>query len=306
MLRRLIGEDIQLVAQHASNHNRVRVDRGQLEQVIVNLVVNARDAMPAGGTLTLHTGAVEVDTALARTHVDLHPGPYVALSVRDTGEGMPPDVQARAFDPFFTSKEQGRGTGLGLATVYGIVKQSGGAVWLDSQPGAGTTAWIYLPRVEASLEVEAVERPPSSAAVEATVLVAEDEPVVREFVRETLQRAGFAVLVATDGVEALEVSRRHGGVIDLLVTDVVMPRMSGRELVATLRQERPSLRVLFISGYPNEASDLQDFAGREAEFIPKPFGSSDLIERTRSLLRSGAVQSGTSHRSSSDGAQNPG
>jgi PAS domain S-box-containing protein len=289
MLRRLIGEDIHLVTQHAATGTRVRVDRGQLEQVILNLVVNARDAMPEGGTLTLRTGAVDVDEAMARAQVDLHVGPYVTLCVRDTGGGMPGDVRARAFDPFFTTKEQGRGTGLGLSTVYGIVKQSGGVVWLDSQPGVGTLAWVYLPRVEAPLDAEVAPTPEPAGTHEATVLVVEDEPVVRELVRETLRRAGYAVLTAIDGLDGLEVSRRHGGAIDLVVTDVVMPRMGGRELAERLRVERPGVKMLFMSGYPNDAFDLTDLPGAAPDFISKPFTSRDLVARTQGLLHPGAI-----------------
>jgi PAS domain S-box-containing protein len=289
MLRRLIGEDIQLVLTHTSTHSRVRVDRGQLEQVIVNLVVNARDAMPGGGILTLSTEAVVVDEAFAHTKVDLRPGLFLALCVRDTGEGMPRDVQAQAFDPFFTTKEQGRGTGLGLSTVYGIIKQSGGAVWLDSQPGAGTSVWIYLPQVEADLDLEKPLPQPSPPAFEVTVLVVEDEPVVRELVCESLRRAGYAVLEAGDGREALQVSRGHDGVLNLVVTDVVMPHMGGRELAGILFAERPGVKVLFMSGYSNDGLDLRDFESEDTDFIPKPFTASDLIERTRSLLHPGVV-----------------
>ena len=289
MSRRLIGENIRLVTQHKAFATRVRVDRGQVEQVILNLVVNARDAMPTGGTLTLRTSLVEVDEAAARVQADLHPGSYVAVCVQDTGEGMPQDVQARAFDPFFTTKQQGRGTGLGLSTVYGIVKQSGGAVWLDSQPGRGTMAWVYLPRVEAELALEAPAAPQPVSALEATVLVVEDEPVVSALVRETLRRAGYVVVEAVDGVDALELSRRHSGSIDLVVTDVVMPRMGGRELAGALLAERPGLKVLFMSGYPNDALDLRGFAGTDADFISKPFASGDLLDRTRKLLHPGAV-----------------
>jgi PAS domain S-box-containing protein len=293
MLRRLIGEDIGLEIANPTGKSWVRVDRGQLEQVILNLVVNARDAMPSGGKLTIDTIAVEVDEALAQDHVDLHVGPYVALSVRDTGTGMPGDVRARAFDPFFTTKEPGKGTGLGLSTVYGIVKQSGGAVWLDSQIGAGTTAWIYLPRVAAAAVVDpvAVATPapatPTRNPAEATVLLAEDEPVVRDLVRRILEQAGYRVLDADDGVRAIEVSQSYGSTIDLVVTDVIMPRMGGRELADQLLAQRPGLRVLFISGYPNEAWDWREFAGPTRALLQKPFAPSELVEKVHALLQAG-------------------
>ncbi len=284
MLRRVIGEDIGLEIETASADCWVRVDRGQLEQVILNLVVNARDAMPDGGTLSIRTAAVEVDEHFARSHPGLRAGPHVSLCVRDTGVGMPADVQARAFDPFFTTKEPGKGTGLGLSTVHGIVHQSGGAVWLVSRPGTGTRATIYLPRVAAVVGSEATVAVPARVPSAATVLLAEDEPVVRDLVRRVLVQAGYHVLDAFDGAHALEVSRSHDGAIDLVVTDVVMPRMGGRELADQLLTERPGLRVLFISGYANEARDLRELAGGAGEFLQKPFPPRDLVERVRVML----------------------
>ncbi|MBK7784450.1 MAG: MASE1 domain-containing protein [Gemmatimonadetes bacterium] len=289
MLRRLIGEDIRLVIRHHAGDSHVRVDRSQLEQVILNLVVNARDAMPAGGTLTIATTAVEVDEALAGRQVDLEPGPYVALAVQDTGVGMANEVQRRAFDPFFTTKEQGKGTGLGLSTVYGIVKQSGGAVWLESAPGAGTTVSIYLPRVAAAPEVLDAAAPEPAAAPRGTVLVVEDERMVRDLVRRTLARAGYQVLEAADGEAALALARTEPGTIDLLLTDVVMPRLGGRQLAARLQAERPGLRVLFMSGYASDAGDLHDLVLGAGDFLQKPFAPSRLLERVGALLAPGTV-----------------
>jgi CheY-like chemotaxis protein len=287
MLRPLLGEDILLVIQHANLHGRVRIDRGQLEQIILNLVLNARDAMPSGGTLTLTTREALVDATFASTHADLRPGPYMALCVQDTGEGMSAEVQARAFDPFFTTKAQAKGTGLGLSTVYGIARQSGCAIWLESQPGSGTRVWIYLPRVEAELDAEPFGLPSLSvpAGLEVTVLVAEDDPVVREVVLESMRRAGYAVLESVDGQDALHISQRHAGSIDLLVTDVVMPHLGGRELAKTLLTARPGLKVLFMSGYAEEALDLPDGPGGAVDFISKPFTSRELVDRTRRLLQ---------------------
>jgi two-component system cell cycle sensor histidine kinase/response regulator CckA len=208
MLGRLIGEDIRLITQHAPGASFVRVDRGQIEQVILNLVLNARDAMPQGGCLTVATMPIELDDAFARAHVGMRAGPHVCLLVQDTGSGMDPATQSRAFDPFFTTKEPGKGTGLGLSTVYGIVKQSGGSVWLDSAPGAGTTVRVYLPGVqEQPAEEEVVPVVVADPVHGATVLVVEDEQLVRDLVCRTLRRAGYTVLVAEHGDEALAVSR---------------------------------------------------------------------------------------------------
>ncbi len=289
ILRRIIGEDIGLLIERTFDEGWVRVDRSQMEQVILNLVVNARDAMPDGGTLTIGIAAVDVDAVLARAHADLRVGPYLALRVQDTGVGMAGDVQARAFDPFFTTKEPGKGTGLGLSTVYGIVNQSGGAVWLESRPGAGTTAWIYLPRVAPAIDMATTPAAPAASPVEATLLLAEDEPVVRDLVQRLLEQAGYRVLSAADGMHALEVSRSHDGDIDLLVTDVVMPRMGGRELADRLRAERPGLRVLYMSGYANEAWDVNELPGQAGDFLQKPFAPRELSDRVRIMLQPGPI-----------------
>jgi len=284
LLRRLIGEDVALVTVSADGDTRVRVDRGQIEQVILNLAVNARDAMPEGGTLTITTQRVEVDAALAALHPELAPGPYVAMSVRDSGVGMSDEVRIRAFDPFFTTKELGKGTGLGLSTVYGIVSQSGGGVWIESQPGAGTTVRVYLPRIDSPVDaLPSLPRSAPAARGGAKVLLVEDEEAVRRLARRALSAAGYEVLEAGNGSEALEVSRAAGG-IDVLVTDVVMPRMGGLDLARQLLPERPQLRVLFTSGYPNDALQLRDLPGLESDFLPKPFALEELVRRVRTLL----------------------
>jgi PAS domain S-box-containing protein len=291
MLRRLIGEDIRLITRHTASDTFVRVDRGQIEQVILNLVLNARDAMPHGGTLTVVTTPLDLDEAFARAHIGMGRGPHVCLQVQDTGSGMDEPTRSRAFDPFFTTKEPGKGTGLGLSTVYGIVKQSGGSVWLDSVPGAGTTVRVYLPRVREHPDQERVIPVGPTATVHgATVLVVEDEQLVRDLVHRTLSRAGYTVLVAEHGEEALGVSRANLGPIDLLVTDVVMPRMNGNELASRLSLERPGIRVLFVSGYANDVLDLRGGLEAGTEYLQKPFTPSVLLDRVRELLTPARVR----------------
>ncbi|HWA56896.1 MAG TPA: ATP-binding protein [Gemmatimonadales bacterium] len=284
MLRRLIGEDIRLITRHIGPAAHVRVDRGQIEQVLLNLVLNARDAMPQGGTLTITTGAQPLDDATARSH-GLSAGPHVCLQVQDTGTGMDEPTRLRAFDPFFTTKEPGKGTGLGLATVYGIVRQSGGSVQLESSPGAGTLVRVYLPMVEEAPEAEApAVAGPGPSVQGVTTLVVEDEQLVRDLVCRTLRRAGYTVLVASNGEEALALSRATPDPIDLVVTDVVMPRMNGSELAQRLAAERPGIRVLFVSGYANEVLDVRGGLEPGTEYLQKPFVPSVLLDRVRELL----------------------
>jgi PAS domain S-box-containing protein len=289
MLRRLIGEDVELAVERAAEELLVRVDRGQMEQVVLNLVLNARDAMPHGGRIVLSTSRLGSAGACgAAAPGDVPAGPLAHLSVSDTGVGMSADVVRVAFDPFFTTKELGRGTGLGLSTVYGIVRQSGGAVWLESATGAGTTARVCLPLAAAPAEAPAPAPPPrpapAAAPTRGTVLVVEDEPALRDLLAETLSRAGCTVLSAGDGEAALEVARRSDGALDLLLTDVVMPRMGGRELVARLAAERPGLRVLMISGYAWGPPDWTPPDGARVAFLQKPFAPSTLLERVRACL----------------------
>ena len=284
MLQRLIGEDIRLQIDTAPGGCWARVDRGQLEQVILNLVVNARDAMPGGGTVFIEAGNVELDDARAMGHTDLPAGRYVKLVVRDTGLGMSAEVRARAFDPFFTTKERSKGSGLGLSTVYGIVKQSGGDVTLDSRPGGGTEVTIHLPRVAAVSEPEPEAPPLPGLPAAATLLLAEDEPVVRDLTGRFLEFAGFRVIVARDGQEALEKALACDGPLDVLITDVVMPRLGGHELAARLLAARPDLRVLFISGYAEDVGDVSAVAGHAGDFLEKPYRPEVLIARVRALL----------------------
>jgi PAS domain S-box-containing protein len=285
MLGRLIGEDIALATRLDPEAGCVRADPAQLEQVLVNLVVNARDAMPLGGQLTLETRAVDLDEAFARQHVGIRPGPHVRLLVRDTGVGMDAVTKAHLFEPFFTTKGPGKGTGLGLATVYGIVTQSGGAIRVDSEPGQGATFTIDLPRAEAPVDAR-VDRPAARAVPQGseTVLLVEDEAEVRGLARDILHGQGYTVLEAANGDEALRIGRRHRGPIHLLVTDVVMPQMGGRELATRLTTVRRETKVLYMSGYTDDAVLRQDAAATATAFLEKPFTAESLAAKVREVL----------------------
>ena len=284
LLRRLIGEHIALVAAFDSEPVFVRADQGQLQQVVVNLSVNARDAMPAGGTLMLATARVELDAAFVAAHPGSTVGPHVRLIVSDNGMGMDSEVRRRVFEPFFTTKPVGKGSGLGLATVYGIVKQSGGYIDVESQPGQGSTFTIYLPRVAAPTAPVAETPIPAPRPGRETVLLVEDEAAVRALARRALKQFGYHVLEASNGVEALTVARASADPIDLLLTDVVMPEMGGRELAQTLKQERPETRVLFTSGYPDSGGMALDVAESGVPYLPKPYTPNELAEKVREVL----------------------
>jgi len=285
MLRRLIGEDIELKISLANGLGLVKADPGQIDQVIFNLAVNSRDAMPDGGKLTLETSNAELDQDDVNQFRYVVPGSYVLLKVSDTGCGMDAELQSHIFEPFFTTKEPGKGTGLGLATVYGIVKQSGGYIWVDSEVGRGTTFKIYLPRVDEPRDVTLPEHRASKyARSPQTVLLVEDEQSLRKLIRSTLVELGHFVLEARDAFEALEIAGKTPGAIDLLLTDVVMPGMSGRALATKLTALRPCTRVLYMSGYTDGAVATHGVLESGITFLRKPFTRTELTERVDEVL----------------------
>jgi PAS domain S-box-containing protein len=287
LLRRLIGEHISLHTSLAHDLGQLRANRAQLEQVLMNLVINARDAMPEGGVVQIETENLQVDRVFGRESLQVVPGSYVVLSVSDTGEGMDAATQANIFEPFFTTKERGKGTGLGLATVYAVVQQAGGGVHVYSEPGHGSLFKVYFPRVEAPAAAAAsagrspvVDRLPTRE----TILVAEDEPGVRAFAAQVLEDAGFRVVEAASGEEALELAAVSGQGVDLLLTDVVMPGINGRVLAERLKVLHPGIPVLFMSGYTDDMIVRTGVAANGAAFIQKPFAPHHLIDRIRTAL----------------------
>ena len=284
MLQRLLGEQVALETQLQPDLWTVRVDPAQMEQVLVNLAVNARDAMPNGGTLTIETANVELGGGYALTHADVVPGEYVMVAVSDSGEGIDPALLPMIFEPFFTTKPSGVGTGLGLATCYGIVKQAGGHIWAYSEPGRGSTFKLYLPRAEGEVADTAHAVPDPAVQGDETILLVEDDADVRAIAVRALRVQGFRVLEATDGVDALEVARAYAGTIHLLLTDVVMPRMGGKELAAVLVVERPAMRVLFASGYTRNAIVHQGVLEQGRHFLQKPYVPATLARRVREVL----------------------
>jgi PAS domain S-box-containing protein len=285
MLGRLIGEDVDILLLPGPDLWPVRVDRGQLEQVIMNLAINARDAMPMGGKISIETANAKLDGNYVAANPDAHVGDYVMLAVSDTGCGMDAATKARIFEPFFTTKEPERGTGLGLATVYGIVKQSGGHIEVQSQPGQGATFRIYLPREQdpllAGKRPVALDKTPSGSE---TVLVVEDEDAVRALTRLALQRKGYSVLEARHGEEALVIANQYRGPIHLLLTDLVMPKLSGRQLAEHLLQARPLVKVLYVSGYMDDAIIRQGLMMASTAFLQKPFSPEALAQKVREVL----------------------
>jgi CheY-like chemotaxis protein len=262
----------------------VKADIGQIEQVIINLSVNAQDAMPDGGRLTLETSVIELDQAYAAVHPDAQPGEYVMLAVSDTGHGMDEETQAHVFEPFFSTKGD-QGTGLGLATVYGIVKQHGGNIWLYSEPGKGTTFKIYLPvSEEAKAPKKTIEMPEIVLCGSETILLAEDNKMVSEVTHELLRRLGYPVLTAENGARALEILDRHDGPIDLLLTDVVMPEMNGRDLFERAARKRPGIQVLYMSGYTDDVIAHRGVLDEGVPFIQKPFTMDLLATKVREVL----------------------
>lgn len=285
MLRRLIGENIELVMLPEVGLYTVKVDPGQFEQILVNLVVNARDAMPEGGKITIATHNVTLDEEYAQEHGEVRPGEYAMLVVSDTGSGMDEAVRLHIFEPFFSTKEKGRGTGLGLATVYGIVRQSGGHIWLYSEPGLGTTFRIYLPHTNESPEaLTALQPTPARLSGSETVLLVEDEPAVRSLAAQTLRGYGYQVLEAMHGEEALRVVQGQEHQVDLLITDVIMPQMNGKELADRLQARRPALKILYASGYTENTIVHHGVLEPGIAFLPKPFTPTALARKVREVL----------------------
>jgi signal transduction histidine kinase/CheY-like chemotaxis protein len=287
LLRRMIREDIEIATALDPAAGHVKADAGQVEQVLLNLGVNASDAMPHGGRLTMTTGNVTLDEGYARTHAEVEPGPYVMLSVSDSGHGMTPEVQARIFEPFFTTKEVGKGTGLGLATVYGIAKQSGGHITVYSEIEHGTVFKLYLPRVEEAPGIAEPERAPQIARRgNETVLLVEDDEPLRTLAREILSIQGYTVLDATSPSEALRLAEAYPDPIDILLTDVVMPQMNGRQVADHLLAARPGLKVLFMSGYTDAAIVQHGVLEPGTQFLQKPFTPDGLSRKVRETLGS--------------------
>ncbi len=285
MLRRIIGEDIRLLFRPATDLGRVRADPGQVEQVLLNLAVNSRDAMPTGGTLTIETANVSFDDSYARAHSDLPgTGDYVLLAVCDTGCGMDAATQARMFEPFFTTKELGKGTGLGLSTVYGIVKQSGGFIWCYSELGLGTTFKVYFQRVEDDATATPAQTSSEDLRGSETILLVEDEETLANLARRVLEKYRYKVITARSGTAALDLVASHPG-IDLLITDVVMPGMGGRQLGDELQSRYPLLKVLYMSGYTDDAIVHHGFLDPGLAFLQKPFTPEGLVRKVRAVLR---------------------
>jgi CheY-like chemotaxis protein len=284
MLHRLIGEDVELRLALAGDTGNVRADPGQLQQVLMNLVVNARDAMPVGGKIILETTNAELTEQYAELHQPVVPGRYVMLAVSDTGTGMTAETKARIFEPFFTTKEKGKGTGLGLSTVYGIVKQSGGYVWVYSELDRGTTFKIYLPRVDAPADKLLPAREPDTVRGTETILLAEDDAILRPLAKGLLEKLGYTVLDAENAAMALAAAQEHAGPIHLLVADVVMPGASGRELARELEKSRADTKVLYVSGYTDDAIVHHGMLEPGLNFLQKPFTPAVLARKVREVL----------------------
>ncbi len=286
MFTRLIGEDIELVTFLDPGLGSVRVDRGQIEQVLMNLILNARDAMPGGGKITVETTNVELDEPYARRHISVRPGPFVLMAVSDEGCGMDPETLSQVFEPFFTTKAKGEGSGLGLSTVYGIVKQSGGNIWAYSEKEKGSCFKVYLPRIEeeAAQPQETTHSAPAPAGGTDTILLVEDNEAVRKMMAQDLEGSGYSVLEAMNGEEALRISTEYGHPIHLLVTDVIMPKMSGRELAERLKPSRQEMQVLYISGYPDKTIGHHGILEKGTAFLQKPFTMDDLERKVRQIL----------------------
>jgi PAS domain S-box-containing protein len=287
MLRRLIGEDVEVITSLKPGVGKINADPGQIEQILMNLVVNARDAMPSGGKLTIETANVELTNTYADMHIAVQEGSYVMLAVSDTGTGMDAETQKRIFEPFFTTKEVGQGTGLGLSTIYGIVKQSGGNIWVYSEVGKGTTFKIYLPLFHSDCKEQASANEQSEGREEPateTILLVEDDQALRKLAREILEERGYRVLVAQNGEDAVEISRAHAGPINLLLTDVVMPRMNGKQVAESMSPKRQEMKILYMSGYTNRAIVHHGVLESGTKLIEKPFTAEALTSKVRHVL----------------------
>jgi CheY-like chemotaxis protein len=284
LLNRLIGEDVQLSMALDPALQPTRLDPTQLDQVLMNLAINARDAMPHGGQLTIETANIELSAEYAASRSDCTAGPHVMLAITDTGTGMTAEVQSRIFEPFFTTKGVGRGTGLGLATVLGIVQQSGGCIHVYSEANLGTTFKVYFPAVASPIDRAERPAPVLESRGSETVLLVEDDAPVREIALNTLRERGYRILAAVDGVDALRVAAEHDGAIDMLLTDVVMPNASGPELATAIRERYPHVRVLFMSGYTDDAVVRHGLLSADVAFIQKPYAPSILARRVRETL----------------------
>jgi CheY-like chemotaxis protein len=296
MLQRLIGEHIDLAVIPGPMLSPVLADRGQLGQVIINLAVNARDAMPNGGRLTIEAHDAPLTEEYTDTHLAVTPGPYVLLAVSDTGHGMTPETKARLFEPFFTTKPQGKGTGLGLSTVFGIVKQFGGHIFVYSEPDHGTTFKVYLPRAETGVVAAPTQAPAPGVGGTETVLFVEDDPAIRNVIRRFLEISAYTVLEAASPRQALELAEGYERRIHLLLTDVVLPEMSGRELAERLSAQRPGLLVLYMSGYTDDAVFHQERLEPDTAFLQKPFAPDVLLRRIREVLGPGGADASAAAR----------
>ena len=289
MVRRVVPENIEITTELEPSLFPIRADVGQMEQVLLNLVINASDAMPSGGNLSIRTSNATVDSTFSASHLDVPSGEYACMTVSDTGIGMDQETVARVFEPFFTTKAVGKGTGLGLSTVHGIVTQSGGKIWVYSEPAMGTTFKLFLPKAESVSEPSvATSHVEETEPATETILLVEDEEQTREAVQRTLVRAGYKVIEARNGVEALELAGIHEGAIDLVLTDSMMPEMGGAELARRLRQERPDIRIVMMSGYTEDVLGGERAADAEVPgrfFIEKPFTRAELMTVLRSALK---------------------